>query len=208
MRPFAGLVLFFIFLVSGCATAPPVADVTAAWQARQAALAPVTAWTLRGRLALRAAGQGGHATLRWERDGERHRLDFTGPLGRGHLRLVRDAQGAELRDAEQRVWRAPDAGSLLQRATGWTVPLEGMNYWVLGLPAPDPAPAPRLDAQGRLERLTQSGWDIRFLEYTRHGAYELPSRLYITAKNHRPRGDAAETETLELRLSIEQWTIP
>ena len=131
-------------------------------------------------------------------------MDFTGPLGRGHLRLIQDSRGAELRDADQRVWREADAELLLYRATGWVVPLDGLNFWVLGLPAPGPAPERQLDGQGRLQRLAQAGWDIRFLEYARHGGFELPSRIYITRRN-----DAEGTaETLEVRLSIEHWTLP
>ena len=208
MKPadFSFLISLFCFLfIAGCVTAPPppVADADAAWQRHQASLKPVTAWSLRGRLALRAADQGWHATLNWERNGENHRMDFTGPLGRGHLRLIQDSRGAELRDADQRVWREADAELLLYRATGWVVPLDGLNFWVLGLPAPGPAPERQLDGQGRLQRLAQAGWDIRFLEYARHGAFELPSRIYITRRN-----DAEGTaETLEVRLSIEHWTL-
>jgi outer membrane lipoprotein LolB len=156
---------------------------------------------------VRAADQGGHATLNWKRDGERHRMDFTGPLGRGHLRLTQDSQGAELRDADKRVWRAADAGRLLYRATGWIVPLDGMNYWVLGLPAPGPAPERQLDEQGRLKRLTQSGWDIQFLEYTRHGAFDLPSKMYIARQDRHAEASPDAGETLEVRLSIEHWTL-
>ena len=210
MRPVVGLIIIiFVSLIPGCATAPlpPAADIDPAWQARQAALMSVTAWHIRGRLALRAADQGGHATLNWKRDGERHRLDFTGPLGRGHLRLTRDSQGAELRDADKHVWRAADAGRLLYRATGWIVPLDDMNYWVLGLPAPGATPDRQLDEQGRLKRLTQSGWDIQFLEYTRYGAFDLPSKLYITRQDRHVETDPDTGETLEVRLSIDNWTL-
>lgn len=209
MRPVLGLIIIFVSLISGCATAPspPAADLDPAWQARQAALMTVTAWQLRGRLAVRAGEQGAHATLNWKRDGERHRLDFTGPLGRGHLRLTRDSQGAELRDAGKRVWRAADAGRLLYRATGWIVPLDDMNYWVLGLPAPGPAPEQQLDEQGRLKRLAQSGWDIQFLEYARHGDLDLPSRMFITRQDNHAEAGPAAGETIEVRLSIERWSL-
>ena len=82
-----------------------------------------------------------------------------------------------------------------------------MNYWVLGLPAPGPAPERQLDEQGRLKRLTQSGWDIQFLEYTRHGAFDLPSKMYIARQDSHTEAGAAAGETLEVRLSIEQWTL-
>jgi len=208
MRPVVGLLILVAF-IAGCATPvalPPVEDVDAAWHLRQATLKSVTAWHVRGRMALRAADQGWHATLNWERDGERHRLDFTGPLGRGHLRLVQDERGAELQDTEQRIWRAGNAETLLHRATGWRVPLDGLNYWIVGLAAPDSESNQQLDTQGRLKRLTQSGWDIQFLEYAHYGSFDLPSKLYITRQGGRAEDNPAGDEALEVRLSIERWT--
>lgn len=206
MRPVVGLLLLLAAFIAGCATVvppPPVAEVDAAWRLRQATLKSVTAWQVRGRIAVRTADQGWHATLNWERDGERQRLDFTGPLGRGHLRLVRDDRGAELQDSDQRVWRADNAETLLYHATGWRVPLDGLNYWIVGLAAPDSASTHQLDAQGRLKKLAQSGWDIQFLEYAHYDSFDLPSKLYITRQDEKnPAGDAA----LEVRLSIERWT--
>lgn len=208
MRPVVGL-LILVASIAGCATSvapPPAADVDAAWRLRQASLKPVTAWQIQGRLALRAADEGWHATLNWMREGERHRMDFMGPLGRGHLRLVQDDRGAELQDAERRIWRDGNAETLLYRATGWRVPLGGLNYWIVGLAAPDSASSQQLDAQGRLKRLAQSGWDIQFLEYTHYGSVDLPSKLYITRQGDRAEENPAGNEALEVRLSIERWT--
>jgi outer membrane lipoprotein LolB len=208
MRPVAGLALLVVF-IAGCATPlspPPVADIPATWQARQLELRGVTAWQIRGRLALRTAEQGWHASLRWDRDGEKIRLDFMGPLGRGHLQLVQDGHGAELRDADQRVWRAENSEDLLYRATGWALPLKGLNYWVVGLPVPESVSTQQLDEQGRLKRLAQSGWDIQFLEYTRFGAHDLPSKLYIERRIAHSDGNGVGQGFLEVRLSIEHWT--
>ncbi len=105
MRRGLGLLGLAAF-VAGCATAPslppPVENPAAAWQARQAELKPVIAWKIQGRLAMRADDEGWQATVFWMRDGERQRIDLTGPLGRGHLQLLQDSRGPELRDADQR----------------------------------------------------------------------------------------------------------
>ena len=188
-------------LVAGCAAIPerpPVEDPAGAWRARQAALAAVAHWEIRGRLAVKTADEGWQASLVWVRAGDRHRIDLSGPLGGGHVRLTQDANGAQLRDSAQKVYRDHSAEQLLKRATGWTVPLEGLNYWMLGLPAPRSHAEHELDAWGRLKALRQIGWDVRFLEYASHGAHELPSKVFI--KN-------AETSGLEVRLVIEQWSV-
>ena len=198
------LVLFAALLTS-CAALPerpPVADSQAAWQTRQTALARVHAWEIRGRLALRSAEEGFQASLHWIREQETHRIDLTGPLGGGRVRLTQDKNGAELRDASDKLYRDSSVQQLLARTTGWDVPLEGLNYWVLGLPAPEAITQSELDEWGRLKTLEQHGWEIRFLEYVGHDVYELPSRVFIKRKS-----DAASDTTLEVRLVIEKWTL-
>lgn len=209
MRYAAGL-LGLTALAAGCATAPtlpPVENPAATWQARQTELRPITTWKIQGRMAMRTAEEGWQASLNWEREGERHRIDITGPLGHGHLRLTRDDQGAELRDADQHSWRAENPEQLLYQTTGWLVPLDGLNYWVLGLPLPDVTASQELDPQGRLKMLSQSGWDIRFLEYTRYGSLDLPSKLFIKRQGRGTNGNPAKDATLEVRLVIERWAL-
>jgi outer membrane lipoprotein LolB len=210
MRRGLGLLGLAVF-VAGCATAPPplppVENPAATWQARQAVLAPVQAWKIQGRLAVQADDKGWQASVYWMRDGERQRIDLAGPLGRGHLRLVQDSHGAELRDADQRTWRAQNAEDLLYRITGWRVPLDGLNYWVLGLPMPGGAASEELDGQGRLKTLVQSGWDIRFLEYARYGSLDLPSKLFIKRQDPVSTANPARDTTLEVRLIIEHWNL-
>jgi outer membrane lipoprotein LolB len=193
--------------LAGCATSParpPAQDIQAAWAARQQQLAPLRSWELRGRVALRARDQGWHATVVWVRRQEHNEIDLSGPLGSGHLRLSQDPTGAQLRDSSNHVLRARDAETLLQRATGWDFPVDGLNYWVLGLPAPGEPETQRLDPWGRLKALRQSGWDIEFLAYDNAGALELPSKLFL----RREKLAAADPgDTLEVRLVVDQWVL-
>jgi outer membrane lipoprotein LolB len=192
--------------IAGCAAVPeraPLDDPRGAWRARQAALASVDAWEIRGRLALRTADDGFQASLQWRREAERHRIELAGPLGGGRVRLTQDEQGAELRDAKDKVYRDRSLQRLLLRATGWQLPLDGLNYWVLGLPAPTPVTSSDIDAWGRLAVLEQQGWEIRFLDYAHYGAHELPSRVFVKRKTQTAAG-----ATLDVRLVIETWTIP
>lgn len=200
--------LFSLLLLSGCAALPARAPEETArlWLAREQALAPLSTWDLHGRIALRSRDEGLQASLRWVREQERHRFILIGPLGSGQVRLTQDKNGAELRDAEKHVWRAPDARALLRQATGWDVPLEDMNWWVRGLPAPGAVAEKELDEDGRLKLLTQLGWEVEFLEYGRYGAYELPSKLFIRRRDSVP-GAGLNHVTLEVRVVIERWVL-
>jgi outer membrane lipoprotein LolB len=193
-------------LVGGCATTPerpPVADPGAAWLTRQKGLQALAGWELRGRVALRTRDDGWQASLVWTRQQDRHDIDLSGPLGSGHMRLTQDRHGAQLRDSANKVLHAADVESLLIRATGWRLPFDGLNYWVLGLPAPGASGAQDIDAWGRLRTLRQSGWDIEFLGYAEFAGTELPSKLFI----RREQVATVAGETLEVRLVIDRWDL-
>lgn len=210
--PIAGIVarlrcfpLLLLALLGGCASLPerpPVENPSATWQTRQTQLAQLNVWDLRGRLALRADEQGANASLRWVRDRDRHRMNLAGPFGGGHVRLTYDGSGAELRDSDGETYHGATMQQLLLRATGWNLPIEGLNYWVLGLPDPAAPAQSTLDEWGRLKLLEQLGWDVEFIEYTQAGRYELPRRVFI---RHKQR-DASDSE-IEARLVIETWEV-
>lgn len=191
-------------LVAGCATVPdraPVADRSAAWQERQAKLAKLDAWEVRGRIALRSPNDGGQASMHWLHQGNSHQLDFAGPFGGGRVRLTQDASGATLRDSSGRSYHDVSMQQLLMRATGWQLPLDGINYWILGLPAPVDAATQELDEWGRLRKLSQLGWEINFLAYGETDGHELPTRVFIKRQLDDAEG------ALEVRVAVETWKL-
>lgn len=198
----------FLLLLAACAGPPtrPSAEVESLWRERQARLAGIHAWDVRGRLAVRGPEGGGQAALRWQREDEAHEIDLTGPLGKQLLKLFEDAHGARMRDAQQRELVAPDAQSLLWQATGWRVPLAGLRHWIVGLPAPGSATSRELDAQGRLERLRQLGWDVRFLGYMRVDGVDLPRRIVLRYPGPLATGGGEDAE-VELRLLVQAWNL-
>ena len=206
---------FFTLFLAGCSIAPiqPVENPELAWQERMARLRQVTAWDIQGRLVLRSGKEGGQMSLHWLRDGENDVIDLSGPLGKRLLRLSQNPYGAELRDAEQKIYRAENAQALLFNITGWHIPLAGLHYWILGLPVPGLPERHELDERGRLKSLAQSGWEIRFLDYARYNGEELPRRLVLqllpeTATDGSTNTDPARPPpVLELRLMIERWTL-
>jgi outer membrane lipoprotein LolB len=200
------LTLALVLFAGACASVPdrpPAADRDAAWSARRRQLETRIHWAMQGRVALRTRDEGWQASLAWTREADRHEIDLSGPLGSGRLRLSHDRNGAQLRDSANKVLRAADAEQLLMQATGWRLPVDGLNFWVLGLPAPGNTGAQDIDAWGRLKTLRQSGWDIEFLGYVPCGDTELPSKLFM----HREQLDSAGSETLEVRLVIDRWDL-
>lgn len=198
----AVLVLLAAASLAGCAVAPRVEYPALPWPERVAQLSALQDWELRGRIAVQTDdNRGGQAALHWRHEPERHTLTLRGPLGGGLLRLQQDRDGARLQDAERRDYRAANAEEALLAATGWHMPLSGLEYWIRGLPAPGDIARQEWDESGRLARLRQFGWDVSFLAYSSNGRYELPSRIdvILPALDDHVRAEA--------RIVIDEWVV-
>jgi len=96
-------------------------------------------------------------------------------------------------DAQQRHYSARDADALLAHVTGWVLPVSGLRYWVRGVPAPGSEARASRDAQGRLTRLVQDGWDISYNRYQVVDGASWPAKLRL------------ERADIVVRLVIDQW---
>src|SRR5258708_26801448 len=93
--------------------------------------------------------------------------------GRGVGRNVREGGAVPSTGAEPKEYRATDAESLTEQVLGFRLPLAGLADWVRARPSGDASFKDEKSADGRLQRLEQSGWKIEYLEYDG----ERPSRL-------------------------------
>ncbi|SCZ57906.1 lipoprotein insertase outer membrane protein LolB [Thiohalomonas denitrificans] len=187
-----------VALLTGCAALapePPVADPEQAWAIHRDRLETIDNWGLNGRLAIQSDGEAWHATLNWRQEDSRYAMRITAPLGQGSLRLEGSPRFVQLQTSKGERAVSDDPEQLLYQQLGWPVPVASLRYWVLGLPAPGAAQR-ELDSQGRLARLQQDGWSIRFMDYRQQDGAEVPTRVFAS------RGDA------EVRLVIGNWTLP
>lgn len=186
-----------ILLLSGCAgmsPQPPGDPRADLWAERQSRLSCVSEWRLRARVALRAGDQGGSGRLTWRQWGERYSLRLTGPMGWGGVELRGDEASITVTaDGRRRHYDSPPSEVLAARL-GYELPLSGLRYWLLALPAPGAPVQVELDPWGRPARLSQSGWEIVYESYQRAAVDALPSRLRMS------RGE------VEVTVAIADWT--
>jgi outer membrane lipoprotein LolB len=184
-------------LLSACAVRPtaPPEELSGAFEAHRAALAALDPWTLTGRLALDADGEQWHTNVRWRQTGHAYDIRLFGPFGRDAGRVQGDEGWARLRAPDGERYEADDVDRLVVEALGWRLPVSGMRYWVMGMPAPGSRYTPRLDQAGRLAELQQSGWTVRFLRYRDTPAPALPDRLELTFQD------------IRVRVLVDQWAV-
>jgi outer membrane lipoprotein LolB len=191
--------LLLITGLAGCA-APPVRDTVDPLQAYRERAERVGAWnewSLTARLGISAGEDGGSGRLDWDQGGARSDLRFRGTLGQGAWRLQSEPGTATLEQADGSVRRADDVESLVREATGWSVPVTALGWWVRGLAWPGAVADgdPSLNEDGTLRSLAQAGWTI---EYTRWGAG--PAGLAMPTRLEAARDD------LTVKLAISRWT--
>lgn len=173
--------LFVLTVLLGCASAPPLLPGN---------VLP-GGFALSARLGVRHGEQGFTGGLTWRHGQGADEIRFHTPLGQMLAELELRPAHARLRLAD-RVVEADEAGALMARELGWSLPLAGLPDWVRGLPRAQTPHVAERDASGRLSRLQQDGWEITYPAYQE----EPPQR---------PRRLVMKSADLELRLVIDRW---
>ncbi len=158
---------------------------------------PLIEFILEGRLSLRAGDEAVSGGLRWSRQGMRDHFLVTTPMGGAVAQITRVGEHIEVVDHKgQRV--VTESGlSGLDQVLGFKLPLEYLPWWLAGTAKAGESYRLELDGEGRLAHLEQDGWQIDFQRYQPIADRFLPRKLI-----------ARRGEDLELRLVVDQWTLP
>lgn len=168
-------------LLSSCVATRPVSveegERIRLYQAKADRLAPISEWSMRGRLAVSNEEDGGSGNFRWSKSASGSQMNFHGALGRGAWALEASNQVAEMTLADGTIHRADTVDELVQREVGWKIPVESLSWWVRGLAEPGEFQVRMIDNNGDISKLQQNGWDIIFDRYRVIEGISLPTRL-------------------------------
>ena len=189
-----GAALAALALLAGCRTAPPALPASLTWQVRQLQLQARAHFTLKGRVAVAAAGTGFNASLRWVQDGGSSWATLQGPLGAGGVEVATEGGELHIVTSNGAELRGDAARAELNARLGFDPPLARLRYWILGVPDPaTPADETLDEAHQRLKSLTQDGWHIDYANYMTSGDEWLPSRVTL------------ERADVRVRLIVDAW---
>jgi outer membrane lipoprotein LolB len=190
--------MFVVLLLTGCATRqslelPDISN----WNSRTAVLGGLEGWEFNGRVGVSTDVDGFDGKLRWIQHDDTFQVTVSGKLGIGAIRVEGDGQSVLLTDKDGVQTRLENAELELRARYGWTIPIESLRYWALGIPDPDPETAGQIittfNVDGQLETLMQRGWLVTISGYKESGGQAMPSRL-----------SAVNSDT-KVRLVIDQW---
>ncbi len=180
--------------LSACATQQGVnlPDISQ-WENRQAILGRLDKWQFNGRIGVKTGNDGFNGKLRWIQDEESFRATVSGPLGIGTVRIEGDRDGVEITDKDGTATVLQDVEMELYYRYGWTIPVESLRYWVLGIPDPRVPAATEFDDLDRVSRIEQRGWNVNVGAYREAGGQQMPARL------------VASSRETSVRLVIDKW---
>lgn len=170
-------------------------DKQAAWELHRITLETIQSWTLKGRVAGKSNEDGFRAGVRWEQRKGHFDIDLLGPLGRKVAKITGGVGDVQLNTSKGESFSANDPELLMQELFGYSLPINGMQYWMRGIPDPEEVYGSiELDEQGRLKQLHQSGWVVDYDRY-HDGAPALPAFIKITSA------------TINANVKIDTWKL-
>jgi outer membrane lipoprotein LolB len=172
-----------LLLLSGCATQtgvelPGFSD----FERRAAVLGAIDTFEFSGRIAVRAGDDGFNGRLRWHQDEERFEARVGGPLGIGTVSIEGNGDAVEITDSDGTRTVLEDVEVDLYDRYGWTIPIDSLRYWALGIPDPRVPADTSITAGGELTDLKQRGWQVQFDRYRDAGGGQ-PMPTLMTAVN-------------------------
>ncbi len=189
-----------IALLAACARQPIVKEDVKQqiWQQHQQSLMDLKNWKIQGRVGLYTADEAWPGDLLWQQSAAQYDLRIIAPMGAGSLHIYSVEGGVMLEhssNAQAHFTANPEA--LIQQEFGWILPMRNLRYWITGMPSPLENIQGKLDidAQGRLNTLQQSGWNISFLSYTNMKGFELPQKVLL------------EHQDLSIKIVVRKWQI-
>lgn len=155
---------------------------------------------LGGRLSVsyRAAGkpESLQGKFLWVQRGEQIDIELLTPLGQTIARIAIAPGRAKIDQSGGEVREAASIDQLTEQTLGWTLPVNGLRYWLQGF---------MRDARGQLtsvapdqsRTLRDDGWKLRYVSWQADGSTAMPKRIDFTR-------DTAQSE-LALRVVIDRW---
>ena len=185
-----------LLALAGCRTSRVIQQESGVpWQQQEAALQKLDRYSLSGRVAVAANGEGFSGSLRYRQQPERSDMSLDGPMGIGGMRVQYEGENVSITTSRGDNLDGIAAREELERRLGFALPLHQLRWWLLGIPEPKGGMVERTEANhpDRLVGFEQDGWKVSINSHAPAMGYTLPQRLTI------------EREGARLKLLVDRW---
>ena len=194
-----GCIVCIFLVVAGCASvpsfSPPSEESLRVFQQRERLLEKIHSWELSGRVAVQSSHGAWNGNLHWVKTPGSFDIRLSTPLGQSVFLLHDDRHETVLHLSDGATYYDDNAENILDKQLGWRLPINNLQYWILGRFAPNTKHSLLLNEHGFLEQLRQSGWDVQIKRYTHIDDVDLPSKMFF--------GNGS----INVRLVIDEWAV-
>jgi len=198
----AGVLFLSSIFLTSCVTVqqhrlPPNPEIgkQIAWELHRVNLEALQSWNLKGRVAGKSNHKGFRTGVRWQQQQQKFNIALLGPLGRKVAAITGTEGDVQLSTSKGERFSAADPEELMQNLFGYSLPVNGLRYWLRGIPDPEQVyTSLELDDLGRLKQLNQAGW---LIDYNRYYDGKPPLPAFIKISN----------TTLNANIVIDHWAL-
>ena len=154
-------------------------------------------WEIDGRIGLTVAKDSYNGSVAWEQNGAAIDFRFRGPLGFGGVRIHGDLdEKVRVKTTTGQDFTVSDFESEMQARMGWSIPINSLRFWVLGIVDPEVDADVVLNEEDLLDELVQGDWKVIYEAYKEVDGVQLPRKFKITGPDTR------------IKMVVNDWTIP
>lgn len=158
-------------------------------------IAEVSDFKMSGRIGIQMQGYGLSGPIKWLHTSKLDDIDLFSPFGGKVAQINKTEDGVTLTTQDGKIHQAEDTESLTQRTLGWRIPFASLSDWIIGRPTKGVTSNLSWDESGKLNKLTQDGWEISYIEYQNKNNLDLPSKINL------------RNAKMNVRLVIENWEL-
>ena len=154
-------------------------------------------WGIDGRIGLTVAKDSYNGSVNWQQEGEAIDFRFRGPLGFGGLRIHgRLDEQVRVKTTTGQDFSVNDFESEMQARMGWSIPINSLRYWALGIVDPEIDADVVLNEESLLDELVQGDWKVIYERYNKFDGISLPTKFKITGPD------------TKIKMIVNDWSIP
>lgn len=113
-----------------------------------------------------------HINFIWTQDKQDSQIELYGPLGLDPIKITQTPDKITLETFDHKIYQADNSEDLMDHLLGWSLPLDQMKYWLLGINS------------------GAGAWNITYLSYSpvafNQTVFNLPAKIQLTKNSAQP----------------------
>jgi len=110
-----------------------------------------------------------HINFIWTQNNQNSQIELYGPLGLDPIKINQTPDKSTLETFDHKIYQADNSEDLMDHLLGWSLPLDQMKYWLLGINS------------------GAGAWNITYLSYSpvtfNQTVFNLPAKIQLTKKS-------------------------